>query len=758
MSNLVNPNSNGAGGLFSANDSSSVETLLKRARSNASTNEKTVANSDFTRALAAAPRDERSENEVRDSRKMRDARDTRDTRDSERSSRNDSASDRDTKSSDAVKRFEERKAQKAAAKKEKENSSSKSEGNSETKSASSENSASSDSKSADKNTSENSKAAASNAGKETLQQEGEKVIKGTTVERLAKVLGRGNMAAARSEAIALVSGQLENLNPKEIPAIVSENPFVSNAMSNPTEDFLKTEVSIKDLMNQLDLDEDVIQTAEKFGVNLGEMVRPTEFFKVIGIDPHKVSAQIMRLKSEMPKNGLSHFMTEAGSALKTDPMLEQKNRDQLLGEAAGFGLKTEAKDQIMASSGMQSAKTMSVPSQRPGVISGPQYGLTETSYGDLSEEEKAAADSIISSFTNDKVKDSEALSSVAKSNEEALQSTDGSQPLKINAEKTSIDPFEKLGLTLKHKKVITPSENATFVDAYDTGDELARLKHSAPGFGEGNFKLKSSADEKALELENLKFGESLKGATSVNETLTKDAVKAPTDVFELDRFAGELAADFSEEETKLKEDDKPSDFRFERSLENASKVRTSISETADSQAVTSTQSTSKPSADRVKFAEDVMDKARILLTKGGGSMAFQMKMGQNEVLDIAIKLSGDQLNLRLGSESSTVRDQLAAEIGSLEASLKSQNIQLTGVEVGANADGDGEQNQQQNFSGFNGQSFEERSQNQSLINETFENSLSGTRGRIENLAEETETTLRKTIARSNPKGRISVAV
>ena len=70
------------------------------------------------------------------------------------------------------------------------------------------------------------------------------------------------MAIARSEAIALASGNIDRLNASEIPTIMTENTFLNNAMASEPGDFLNEKMTVADLLNQLDLDEEVIKAAE----------------------------------------------------------------------------------------------------------------------------------------------------------------------------------------------------------------------------------------------------------------------------------------------------------------------------------------------------------------------------------------------------------------------------------------------------------------------------------------------------------------
>jgi hypothetical protein len=169
----------------------------------------------------------------------------------------------------------------------------------------------------------------------------------------------------------------------------------------------------------------------------------------------------------------------------------------------------------------------------------------------------------------------------------------------------------------------------------------------------------------------------------------------------------------------------------------------------------------RTSADRARIAENVMDKARLLLTKGGGSMAFQMNMDNNEVLNIAIKLSGDQLSLRLAGDNNQTVDRIASELSGLESSLKTQNIQLTGVEVGTNVDSDA--NQDDGGSAFDGQQQNQQQAQQednSIENllSNFSDTFTGISETVESGVEAAKNSVADLAPKTNSNGKISVAV
>lgn len=573
-----------------------------------------------------------------------------------------------------------------------------------------------------------------------------------TIGRITKVLGRGSMAIARSEAIALASGNVDRLSPSDIPGIMTENPFLNNAMVSDPGEFLNKEMTVGDLLSQLDLDEEVMAAAESFGVDMGEMISPKDFFKIIGIDPHVVSAQITSLKADLPKNGFTNLMEQAGSEamaenFKKDPAAAISDDPKMVAAQASDinDAKNQATDADQMMRGDLSARVS------PEEAANMQTASVHTA--GAKGEATNAADAGIAGHQKGDIR-----SDVALSNKEALDSSKASSPLDF--EHTKIDPFEKLGQKLKFAKVEQSPATQVQANVMNAADELSRLKHSG-------LDVTKALTIKDRVINTQEGADQLNFVGNINNNLTSRAVQQMSglsqgmggDDFSGQGFSSDELIETLEQRLEFDGDvdsEVVSDqnLRFDSRL-NADKTFQSgaiegASVSAESGEVTGTRT----AADRAKIAENVMDKARLLLTKGGGSMAFQMKIDNSEVLDIAIKLSGNQVSLRLGSDGGGLGERLAAELGGLEASLKSQNLELAGVEVATDTDTNPQEQQRQGNDGF-----DERQNDQSFVSDDADDFSTF----MSEVAESTEASAdspaqEQPVQRPNTSGRISVAV
>ena len=546
----------------------------------------------------------------------------------------------------------------------------------------------------------------------------------STVEKLTKVLGRGKLAVARSEALALVSGQMQTLNPKEIPSIVAENPFVANAISADPAEFLQTKMTIKDIMDQLEIDEEVVIAAKNFGVDLGEMVSPKDFLKVLGIDPHQVTAQIARIKADLPKNGLANLMIDSGQGLKAnmkkDPILNPgvdaasvrtKLRNSVQPENTPNPLSKKI-NEIQVSSSQKTLGTAGVSQNTENEVTNKEISEViariNTAPAELNSKE---------GLTDTDKYDAKLHSDLASCNMEALTSTvdtgdsaedlDNLTPNKnvkagFNIENTDIDPYEKMGQMLKFRKVVDTSESEQNMNLrnlskmVDSVDELQRLKHQKGTLLGNSLKIKGEQLDETTGLTESTIANVLDSSSNFS---TKDlpmnsnlspVLKNGLDDENNNNLEEDFAVDSSEIDKQLTPEGPDENFSLRSQNDrNWKSEANSISSTFSSNEVSDNRTVS----DRVKIAENVIDKARLLLTKGGGSMAFQMNMSNNEILNIAVKLSGDQLSLRLSGENTQTIDRLASELSGLESSLRAQNIQLTGIELGTGVEADVNQQQ-----------------------------------------------------------------
>ena len=142
-------------------------------------------------------------------------------------------------------------------------------------------------------------------------------------------------AAATKEAIdgtpsvAFISGRLDAIDPAKIPTIVTDTPFLSQALAQ--EDigqFMAQPTSILNLVRNLGLPVTLLTEVQKFGIEPDQLMAPADFLKAIGVDPQQVAAELSMLKGNVLAEGMLPYLNRAqaltGKAQKTNEIQSVK--------------------------------------------------------------------------------------------------------------------------------------------------------------------------------------------------------------------------------------------------------------------------------------------------------------------------------------------------------------------------------------------------------------------------------------------------
>lgn len=801
------------------------ELFAKKSKSNAISNVKNDSSSAFGAMLAKPAKNVERRSELKSNRgnefssnSKRDEQASETRNASERAAVSDkpTRSEISDKMSPARRRFEQKKAEKREARK------ASSEGSPENTGAQPQNQVSQNLNS-EEMTEKTSNANGSGSEVESLggSEAASKGAAVTTLSRLGKIFGKGVSAASRSEALALISGEFSGLNVKEVPALISQNPFVANALATEPGTYLNQSFTIKDIMDQLDVDEEVIKAADKFGVNLSEMVSPNNFFKAIGIDPHAVTAQITRIKNALPKAGVTGLMAEIrkaqgentlsldsknhpgmqtavdpsvqlarGKNPSTMPGLDSSNAKGVSEEMAneGVGIKRNAQNVDSSPQGMlatsigsqalgQSAEGLNADPNSAGSLGRESVGLTLPSM-------QHSADSQLSASANSKSQLENLHGQVLKENQIAAKN-------QLHTVQSSVDPFERLGSELKHKQMIdfTKSPVQQNIDPDISAlSELHRMNVSgknlvtplkistaAEGRLSGTSSLRSSMDP-ASEAGDLSAGEGYYlssegmdyGVPGKSEGFGSALNSDKEGSFSSEGKSAE-APDFTDGELPSNRADGARSFDGDLLFEQASADRlrpVGIEKGAETPSSVEASRAGSIS-ERVDVAQKILDRATLLVGRGGGSVSFRMDMGGNEVVDIAVKMTGNTLDLKLASDSKKTTERIASEVSGLEASLKRQNIQLGSVEVGQSGgenSSESRQDSRQEGNPFSGgqdqnQHTDPRRELMDLASQSVGDLSAGLEGSLEDVQGSAKEGLNRLVENiKNGTGRISVSV
>ncbi|MFK7828075.1 MAG: flagellar hook-length control protein FliK [Oligoflexales bacterium] len=129
--------------------------------------------------------------------------------------------------------------------------------------------------------------------------------------RLAKQEG----GLQRFPALSFLEGKSNSQVGNQLPQLLSqENSFLAQAIGSDLKVLMHSQFKLGDLVDMLGLSEPFMAEAEKHGLDPNEVVSPKHFFQSLGIDPHKVIAEIDRLKIQLSKNGLGSYLNQHPNA------------------------------------------------------------------------------------------------------------------------------------------------------------------------------------------------------------------------------------------------------------------------------------------------------------------------------------------------------------------------------------------------------------------------------------------------------------
>ena len=116
----------------------------------------------------------------------------------------------------------------------------------------------------------------------------------------------------KSPAVAMLTGKLDRVPATDIPALVTGNKFINDAVStDEIPEFLNKPAAVADLVKDLGLPPQMLQQVQTVGLDPGQQVTPNAFLKAMGIDPQRVMAELTQLKANLPLEGLAPYINRA---------------------------------------------------------------------------------------------------------------------------------------------------------------------------------------------------------------------------------------------------------------------------------------------------------------------------------------------------------------------------------------------------------------------------------------------------------------
>lgn len=138
---------------------------------------------------------------------------------------------------------------------------------------------------------------------------------------LKQAAASNRQAVDSAPAVAFLSGHLEKIQPAEIPGLLTDTPFLTDAVGETDlQSFLSQPTTIGDMIDSLGLPEEVVEEAERLGLDLTATVTPSDFLKSIGLDPQRVAAELKVLQDNLSGGSIATYMQRAQALAGRNPV------------------------------------------------------------------------------------------------------------------------------------------------------------------------------------------------------------------------------------------------------------------------------------------------------------------------------------------------------------------------------------------------------------------------------------------------------
>lgn len=475
-----------------------------------------------------------------------------------------------------------------------------------------------------------------------------------------------------------------------------DNPFFKQLENsdNPDE-ILKNAIPVGELLSQLQVSPKMLLALDSAGFDLRAKVTPEQLLKAVGITSDRL-VSALNMESQATPTGLHELTLSTDSskehvASKTPTPSQSPTKEPL-------------PIQSQHQQGAIEPTQVETPTQPTPPVTPTVPALAKTVAEDPYEQlgAKQSENKTTLSFAD------------AESNRDAPSLEWGeSAPLQAISLGEATDP--KADTT-----IATPATAGSFKE--ETLDALLRRQfametraHSTPE--ESAVSTRDSLDFEAQPIiggaEAKPFAQPTKTASPLNLDQIMGTQKMPISSLEGSwENKQDLFTSDSEEFEPIEQEDSIS---FES---NASEfvLQDSTQQHAPSRMEHKADAPAKEPVNETHFAEkaqEIFDKAEMLVKDGGGAMKIDMSSDELGKLDLAVNVQGDKVDLRIIASSEKVKEILTQDIPRLREALSDQNLQLKNVEIS-----------QQSMGGWN---FNNKSQERSFEQSMKQDSMPGTR-------------------------------
>lgn len=122
-------------------------------------------------------------------------------------------------------------------------------------------------------------------------------------------VANGDDLSEGKKILNLLSGQLSQLVPSEIPSLISGNNFISEALaSNDVRNFLNQKQPMQQLLSDLGFSDKAL--LQQLPDNT-KLISPTELLSTLGLDPQNVGIEVELMQKNIQIDGVSAYMQRA---------------------------------------------------------------------------------------------------------------------------------------------------------------------------------------------------------------------------------------------------------------------------------------------------------------------------------------------------------------------------------------------------------------------------------------------------------------
>lgn len=141
--------------------------------------------------------------------------------------------------------------------------------------------------------------------------------------------GLSNQVIGSSKALSLLFRKLDNIDPENIPGILSSNGFLKESLAGDVATVLEQKLTLAEISEKLGIDPNILPESLT-GKLAGQQLKLKDFLKKVGIDPHAISAELERLRQQVTQHGLASLAPgRPGGSLDTDQTIQNPSRRTL---------------------------------------------------------------------------------------------------------------------------------------------------------------------------------------------------------------------------------------------------------------------------------------------------------------------------------------------------------------------------------------------------------------------------------------------